>query len=144
MARGPNEVFVDTSGWYAVTRVDDPGHRLAAAYYSNLSNGRTRFLTSDYILDETLTRLRYDMGHTVALAFWQHIQQAVLLGLLRVIRIDERIWSDALAIFRTFEDQDFSFTDCTSFALARDQNIGEIFTFDHHFLTMGFIIQPVP
>lgn len=47
-------------------------------------------------------------------------------------------WSQALEIFEQYEDQDFSFTDCTSFALLQRLKIREVLAFDKHFLTMGF------
>jgi len=39
-------------------------------------------------------------------------------------------------------DQDFSFTDCTSFALLSRLRIQEAFAFDHHFWAAGFVVVP--
>ena len=47
-----------------------------------------------------------------------------------------------MEIFEKYSDQKFSFTDCTSFVLARRQNVAEVFGFDHHFSMFGFNIRP--
>ena len=53
------------------------------------------------------------------------------------------IRESAWQIFLDYDDQEFSFTDCTSFALMRLKNIQDAFTFDGHFQTMGFAVHPV-
>ena len=48
----------------------------------------------------------------------------------------------AWQIFLDYEDQDFSFTDCSSFALMRLMGIQDAFAFDAHFLAMSFNPHP--
>lgn len=141
--RSRRKVFVDTAGWYAVSSADDRWHQVATHYYLNMLDQRFRLLTSDYILDETITRLRYDVSHESALTFWRQIQPAIRTGVLTVLWVDSRTWTAAMSIFNRYEDQDFSFTDCTSFVFAEEEAVDEVFTLDRHFLTMGFVIQPV-
>jgi predicted nucleic acid-binding protein len=45
-------------------------------------------------------------------------------------------------IFESYSDQDFSFTDCTSFAVMRALGLSEAFTGDKHFVTTGFQLVP--
>ncbi len=45
-------------------------------------------------------------------------------------------------IFTTYEDQLLSFTDCTSFALMRQRQLLEAFTFDTDFHRAGFVVRP--
>lgn len=136
------EVFVDTGGWIAVATEDDNYHRVATNYFESHLQAGTRFLTSDYVLDETLTRLRYDLGHAAALRFWAQIEAAKTMDILEILRVDETIWSDALDIFGQFRDQKFSFTDCTSFVLAQSRSVDEVFAFDAHFAVFGLIVRP--
>jgi len=101
-------------------------------------------MTSDYVLDETLTRLRYDFGHRVAITFWEQITRAQIMGRLLMLPVDAAVWAAALDIFAKYDDQDFSFTDCTSFVLAKREQVDEVFTFDHHFRQFGLIVKPLP
>ena len=59
-----------------------------------------------------------------------------------MVWVTEEVHGRALDIFRTYDDQVFSVADCTSFVVARDRKIREVFGFDKNFLTMGFILKP--
>jgi len=122
----------------------DRYHNVSAAYYRRIVEARTRTITSDYVLDETLTRLRYDFGHRVAITFWEQITKAQITGRLLILPVDTSVWTAALDIFVKYDDQDFSFTDCTSFVLAKREQVDEVFTFDHHFQQFGLIVVPLP
>ena len=45
---------------------------------------------------------------------------------------------EAWEIFKKYFDKDFSFTDCTSFAVMKIRKISEVFSFDKHFEQYGF------
>lgn len=128
-----HKVFVDTGGWYGVTSEQDRQHPVSIAYYRTKVESRALLMTSDYVLDETLTRLRYDFGHGIAMRFWERIVLAKQTSRLLILRVDPATWDAALEIFNHYDDQDFSFTDCTSFVLAQRERVDEVFAFDHHF-----------
>src|SRR5207302_1400621 len=52
------EAFVDTSGFFALLVKQDPMHARAAAILARAAQKRSRFVTSDYVLDETATLLK--------------------------------------------------------------------------------------
>lgn len=56
-------IFVDTGAWIALTDRSDRHHAEAVAIYKSLRQGRERFVTTDYVIDETVTRLRHDTTH---------------------------------------------------------------------------------
>ncbi|MBI3922639.1 MAG: PIN domain-containing protein [Armatimonadetes bacterium] len=141
-AVGVRKVFVDTSGWYAIASADDRYQDIALLCYRELIEEGAHLVTSDYVLDEALTRLRYDFGHRVAVSFWEQIEQARLKNLLTLLRVDEEVWQTALDLFRRYDDQRFSFTDCTSFALTQARGLQEVFAFDEHFRIFGLIMNP--
>lgn len=58
-------IFVDTGAWIALTDTSDRYHDDATRIYHTLKTQRARFLTTDYVIDETTTRLRYDAGHHI-------------------------------------------------------------------------------
>lgn len=138
------KIFVDTGAWYAVASEDDRYHDAAVRYYRALLAENALLLTSDYVLDETLTRLRYDFGQRVALRFYQRVKEAEAADRLRLLRVDETTWEAAITIFSGYSDQPFSFTDCTSFALAQRESIDAAFAFDYHFRLFGLDVQPAP
>ena len=62
-------IFVDTGAWIAVTDASDQYYYQAVKIYALLKRQRKRFVTTDYVIDETVTRLRYDAGHSSALRY---------------------------------------------------------------------------
>jgi predicted nucleic acid-binding protein len=48
----------------------------------------------------------------------------------------------ARALFFRYRAKDFSFTDCTSFALMRELRLREALTIDRHFRQAGFQMLP--
>ena len=48
-------IFVDTGAWFAISVPTDPHHRAALRW---LSGNARPFLTTDYVIDETLTLLK--------------------------------------------------------------------------------------
>ncbi|NVM20380.1 MAG: hypothetical protein HWN68_01185 [Desulfobacterales bacterium] len=99
-------------------------------------------LTSNYVLVETDTRIRYDDGHAKPIKFHSLIQEAINVGRLHLEWVTPRIHHKAWDIFEDYPDQVFSFVDCTSFVIARRAGVKETFAFDQHFNTMGFILRP--
>jgi len=135
-------IFVDTGGWIALTVARDKFNKQAASYYRKISKKKIPLITSNYVLAETYTRIRYDDGHVKALQFHALIQEAVKTGRLRLEWVTPPIHQEAWKIFENYSDQLFSLVDCTSFAIARHTGVKEIFGFDGNFGTMGFILRP--
>jgi predicted nucleic acid-binding protein len=121
---------------------DDANHRKAVEYRQKIARSETPFrklYTSNYIVDETLTLLRMHCGHSVAVGFRKTLEAS---RLLRVLWIAEPLERDAWEIFEKQMDKDYSFTDCTSFALMKHEAIRNAFAFDHHFTQCGFSMVP--
>jgi hypothetical protein len=91
------------------------------------------------VIDETIALLRTHCGHRVAVSFRKVLEAS---RLLRVLWITESLEKAAWKIFEKQADKEFSFTDCTSFALMENEAIRSVFTFDQHFSQYGF--EPVP
>src|SRR5437879_1324413 len=74
MALRPMKVlFVDTAGWMACADASDPFHRRAVAARDSWLEGGGLFVTSDYVVDETLTLLRIRLGIDAAEAWWRQV-----------------------------------------------------------------------
>ena len=64
-----NFVCVDTSAWYALFDKDDSEHE-AAKHFQQINH--SPYLTTDYIIDETLTLVRVRLGHRKAVEIGKH------------------------------------------------------------------------
>jgi predicted nucleic acid-binding protein len=133
-------IFVDTSAWYAVEVEDDVNHEAACKFLAEIASGKHGVsITTDYVLDETLTLLRSRRDLVSASCFIDKIRKSKSV---RVFWIDESLFEKALDVFRKSERKSWSFTDCTSFALMRDLSVSEAFTFDTHFKEATFQALP--
>ena len=135
-------IFVDTGGWIALAVQRDGLHRAAVAYARRLAEARAPLLTTNYVLIEAFTRIRYDDGHDGAMEFDSRIADLQASRRLTIAWVGPTQHARALEIFRKYSDQLFSVVDCASFVVARDRKIREVFGFDHGFLTMGFLLRP--
>jgi hypothetical protein len=131
--------FVDTAGWVACADAADPAHaRSAAARDAALEAGQT-LVTTDFVVDETLTLIRMRLGLAAAEAWWHQVDRSPRL---RWERIDSDRFEKARAVFFRYRDKDFSFTDCTSFVVMRELRLTQALTTDRHFRQMGFQMVP--
>jgi predicted nucleic acid-binding protein len=135
-------IFVDTWAWYALTDRNDADHLIAEATNRQLIEERHIFVTTNYVLSETVTLVRYKLYHAVAVQFWKTTKQLIGSGLVKLIRVSALQEEHAWEIFEQYNDQDFSFTDCTSFAVMKELKLSRVFTGDDHFATMGFVLVP--
>ena len=135
-------IFVDTGAWIAVAVARDNTHEAAAAHARHLADTKAPLLTTNYVLAETYTRIRYDDGHTKALIFDTLIREMMRRRQLSIAWITASIHEEAVELFRRYADQQFSMVDCASFVVARRRDVREVFGFDHHFATMGFVLRP--
>jgi predicted nucleic acid-binding protein len=97
-------------------------------------------ITSDYVLDESYTIIRHRAGHPIAVQFGDALRESQLI---QIEYVTPEIIKGAWKLFKTFADHDFSFTDCTIFALMERLHINTAFTFDTHFKEYGrFNVKP--
>jgi predicted nucleic acid-binding protein len=125
-------IFVDTGAWIALSDKSDQYHPESVRIYTELKQQKSRFATTDYVLDETVTRLRYDTIHQ---RFLDAMEDSENAGILKIIRTDEALFREA--VFRKYDSAVLSFTDCVSFAVCRKYGINQAFGFDRHFAMMG-------
>ena len=130
-------IFVDTGAWIAISNPKDQHHREAVTIYNRRQQQAIYFLTTDYVIDETVTRLRYDTNHLLSVMFLDRIELLVETGVLTLVEIDNRIFQEAITLFRQYDSTRLSFTDCTSFVVCQENDILEAFAFDLHFSMMG-------
>ena len=129
-------VYVDTSGWYALVDETDPEHRPVREWFEE---NKTPLITSDYVFDETITLIRASLGHQQSLQFGKSLKESKVAQLISVPKGDrERAWE----IFKRYDDQVFSFTDCISFAQMERLDIRKALTLDDDFKIMDYKAVP--
>lgn len=133
-------IFVDSGAWIAFLDPTDRYHNDSVVIYNDLLQQKRRLLTTDYVLDETITRLRYDVRHSVAVQFLDLIESVERTGVLTIAEIDKTLFQEAKRLFRQYDSAKLSFTDCTSFAVCQKHNISETYAFDEHFAMMGITV----
>ena len=133
--------FVDTGAFIAITDMKDQYHSRAVTHFQSLLKSRQPLLTTNFILDETFTRLKRKLGSQAAVTFGETLKQSEQVEIITVVEEIERV---AWKIFKKYQDQAFSYTDCTSFAVMQMKKLKTAFAFDGHFEIFGFnIIPPV-
>ena len=130
------ETFIDTSGFYALLVKRDDMHDRAAQLLGAAEKKRSRFVTTDYVLNETVTLLcARGHGHLVKIFLHSTLQS-------RACAIDwmnpERFAEAATFLDRHLE-RGYSFTDCVSFATMKARGLREALTKDEHFNKAGFV-----
>jgi predicted nucleic acid-binding protein len=129
------KIFVDTGPWLALHDNHDQFHKQAIEAKSRIAKEKIELVTSDFVFDESLTFIRYRVSHNAAVVFGTSLLQSSIVTL---VSVDTDVMHLAFEIFKKYKDQDFSMTDCTSFALMKRFKLQTCFTFDSHFLQMGF------
>ena len=109
-------IFVDTGAWIAIADRNDQYAKIASQFYTDIIHQHRNLITSDMILVETFNLLIEPITH-----------------------LD---WERGWKIFDKYDDKDFSFTDCTSFALMERLKVKSAFAFDVHFRQYGFRVFP--
>jgi predicted nucleic acid-binding protein len=131
-----SDVFMDSAGFLALWDTGDEHHTAASRLQEELAGNRRRFLTTEYIVDETITLLLIRHSHTAAADFLDTVERSEAL---RLEWIGPERFHAAAGLFRRHADKQWSFTDCVSFMIMRELRIRDAFTTDHHFRQAGFV-----
>lgn len=127
-------VFIDSGGFLAVMDRDDPFHPAGREITARLESLRAQLYTSNSIVDEACTLVRSRATRALAAQFLRSLKTSGIV----VLRVTPVIEAEAERIFLRHDDKDFSFTDCTSFALIEAKRLDAVLAFDRHFSQYRF------
>ena len=134
------KIFIDSSAFLALEDESDQYHVEALQFREQvLRKRRYEVITSSYILNETLTLIRFKISIKASIDFSKKIRMSEVV---KMVPVSGELEEKALDIFERYDDKDFSFTDCVSFVIMRAMGIKEAFAFDQHFDQMEFIRKP--
>lgn len=130
------DVFMDSAGFLALWDAGDEHHAAAVRMQGDLARRRRRFLTTEYVVDETVTLLLVRHSHAAAVDFLETMERSEAV---RLEWIGPERFHAAGALFRKHSDKQWSFTDCVSFVTMRELRVREAFTTGRHFKQAGFV-----
>ena len=128
------EVFVDTSGLYALVDKSDTHHRQAREVVEKLLRAGRRLVVTDYVVTEAVNLANARSGSRVAVRVPDLVEQSAGI---RIEWIESARFDKTKAFFRKHADHSYSFTDCSSFVIMRELRLTEALTTDRHFVEVG-------
>ncbi|HAF63994.1 MAG: PilT-like protein [Candidatus Beckwithbacteria bacterium GW2011_GWB1_47_15] len=131
----PDSVFIDTGFFKALVDEDDDFYRKAVKTWQKFRKKETVLITSNFIIDETLTVIRVKCRLEKALKFRDLLAESGdVIKIVRVTVADEAgAWKWFVKDWRRL-----SFTDCVSMALMERLGVNMVAGFDQHFTRAGF------
>lgn len=135
-------LYVDTGAWLALLRPRDADHARVAKHFRALRRKGDRFLTSDAVVGETATRLRYDSGPLAVQEFRDFLDAATNDGALRIRESDPQIRAKAFDLIARYRDLPLSYADCAGAVIAAAERADAVFGLDDDFRVLGFVLEP--
>jgi predicted nucleic acid-binding protein len=135
--RQGDAVFVDSGAWIALAASRDPLHERAREQWDRLQSASAKLHTSIPVVIETFTFLDRNANRDVALAWKQSLYK---LDPVKIHACELRDLEQSWEYFRRADLHKLSAVDATSFVIMRRLRIRVAYTFDHHFLVVGFRI----
>ena len=131
------KMLIDTGALLALALKNDRHHERARAFLAK--HPHVRFVLTDLILVETVTRLRARADASRAAA----AGRSLLAGTrYEVVFADAPLVTSALARMDQFDDKLLSLTDCVSFELMDRLGLEAAFAFDDDFRECGYRMSP--
>ena len=137
-----SKVFVDTSAWIAYFSHSDINHNQVSRIIRSEMDEGSIVCTSNYIFDETVTRLIYDTSWYYASRFIDFVRRSVAAKSLVMVWVDDQVEADALEILEKFHEHKISLTDATSAVFVKRLGIERILTLDSDFAKIGIPVLP--
>ena len=122
-------------------RRDRDHERIRSRYYE-LRDAGDIFVTSNLVIAETATRLRYDEGLPATLRFREFLDRVTTVGRLAVRYADAELDAKAWAVMERYADRTLSFADCIGAVVAREARAAAVFGLDADFTVLGFALEP--
>ena len=131
------KLLADTSALLALVLADDSHHQAATRFARK--SPRVRYVLTDLILNEIVTRVRARADAARAVAFADDVLRSLRYDL---VFVDSELLRGALAQMSRFADKRLSLTDCASFEILERLGLDGAFTFDRDFRDCGYRMLP--
>ncbi len=137
--------FIDTWAYVALANRRDAGHEVALEVDQFLADEGWTQVTSEWVLDETVTQLHLLAGAAVVSRFLDDLDAQLKARQVMLLNVSTPRFDAAVRQFRALAPKvpRLSLTDCTTFALMTELEIRWAFTADKHFYAAGPRIGPL-
>lgn len=127
------DVFVDTSGFYALLDATDTFHREAALLFSQAAASDWTLHTTNYVIVESTALIQARLGWDALDAWTRRVLPHCRIGWVtpELHQRGESRWVHT-------RERRLSLTDCISFEYMREHNITNAIAQDEHFTRQGF------
>ncbi|MBV6399735.1 MAG: 23S rRNA-specific endonuclease VapC20 [Anaerolineales bacterium] len=126
------QVFVDTAYVLALVNERDQYHGRAQEL-ADFFEGQSLLITDAVLLE---------IGNALSRGFKKQaidiINYFIESDEVEVIRHTSQVFDKAFAMYKKFDDKEWSLVDCISFVVMREKGVKEALTFDSHFQQAGF------
>lgn len=131
-------ILADTGFFLALTNPKDTNHQDVVRCLKLISEHRLPMFVSVPTIYESHRRLLFDFGFQVAVRFIQEIYD----GSINIIRTIEEDETEARRLIEKYEWLKLTLTDAVNMAIMIRLGIAVSFSFDRHYLEVGFIRIP--
>lgn len=138
-------MFVDTWAWLVLANDRDPAFESVSRLRASAVGQAGAWVSTDYVLDETMTRLFAGAPLAGARRFMEGVFEASRGGLLDIEHVNPERFAHAWRLRMRYRDKPrISFTDLTSFVVMRELGLHHVLTGDAHFeqVGLGFVRRP--
>jgi uncharacterized protein len=137
--------FIDTWAWLVLASDHDPAFNAVSTLRAEAASRPGAWVTTDYVLDETLTRLFAGAPFLKARRFAEAIFQAWESGLVKIEPVTPERFRAAWQLRPRYRDKPrISFTDLTSFIVMKEMRVTSVISGDAHFEHAGLGFRRIP
>ena len=131
------QIYVDTSAFYALLDRSDRFHSRAKAIWPELLEDGISLVTTNYVVSETVTVLQFRLGFEAASLWYRDV-----LGVLTVRWVDADTHRLAFDLWMNLGRQHVSLVDCISYVTMNQNRIEKVFCFKENYAAQGFKMLP--
>ncbi len=137
-SRNRDLVFWDTSAFIALLVARDRYHQQAMRIRAELRRQRAPVFTTDAVLTETANGLASPAFRSLMIPYLGSLLRDAANGRATIVHVDQDLWEQGWALYRSRADKGWGHTDCVSFVVMQVYGLTHAFTSDAHFEQAGF------